>query len=622
MVRGTVGTVLILSLFAAWGNAYGQIQHNTWYLGSDQGISFTYGVPQLFTGSSQNTWEGCASISDHDGQGIFYTNCQQVFDRTGAVMPNGDDMGGCTSSSQGAVIVPFNGESDRYYLFLVPAQYGQTCLWNTMTWSVVDMDLNGGYGDVTIKNQPLLAYATEQVIATPHANGRDAWVLARLKNSNAWYAYEVTCLGVSAPVVSHAGLIVHDTDTMQTVSAPGWMDVAPGGDRIASTWNDPTGGMSYMELLGFNNATGFVSGGSSIAMPSPGGGLESYSVCFSPSGSALYRSDTDYGTGLGHLTQYDMGAVDPLGTGVVVGEEHRVFGSMQTARDGKVYMGLPAYGFLARIDQPDMIGAGCGFVLNGIDLAPGLSPISLSNDWIQDTTPIDLIAWHDTTSCASSITIALTHAFEAPAPVIHWSTGAVGTSTTATSSGTYTVEAIFPCDTLRDTVTVIVVGSAAHDLLSDPESELCIGERLEFNAPSGYASYAWSNGAIDQNVVVMDVGLLWLEVHDTAGCAFRDSVLIVVGGCACDVYVPNAFTPDEDGHNDVFAMATTCALRDVDLRIFDRWGAELFRAGNANEGWNGDAIPIGLYPWLLRYSVWNGQRYEQRVERGAVALVR
>lgn len=70
------------------------------------------------------------------------------------------------------------------------------------------------------------------------------------------------------------------------------------------------------------------------------------------------------------------------------------------------------------------------------------------------------------------------------------------------------------------------------------------------------------------------------------------------------VYIPNAFSPNGDGLNDIW-YPSVFVWKTYNLRIFDRWGEEIFQSNDPNEGWNGEAhrggvlSPIGSYSYLI-----------------------
>lgn len=86
------------------------------------------------------------------------------------------------------------------------------------------------------------------------------------------------------------------------------------------------------------------------------------------------------------------------------------------------------------------------------------------------------------------------------------------------------------------------------------------------------------------------------------------------------LYAPNAFTPNGDGHNETFGVATTVrAPSFFRLRIFDRWGGVVFATGDAHQGWSGDGLVDGIYAWTVELRDSEGKLREAA---GHVTLLR
>jgi len=89
------------------------------------------------------------------------------------------------------------------------------------------------------------------------------------------------------------------------------------------------------------------------------------------------------------------------------------------------------------------------------------------------------------------------------------------------------------------------------------------------------------------------------------------------------LYVPNAFTPDDNGLNDYFLPVAVGVLKS-EMLIFDRWGGILFQSSERNAGWNGrdsdgKRVQLGVYVYLLNYETPTGQKY---TSYGTVTLLR
>ncbi|MCC6463032.1 MAG: gliding motility-associated C-terminal domain-containing protein, partial [Saprospiraceae bacterium] len=119
-----------------------------------------------------------------------------------------------------------------------------------------------------------------------------------------------------------------------------------------------------------------------------------------------------------------------------------------------------------------------------------------------------------------------------------------------------------------------------------------------------------------------------IQVTDAAGCVATDSIFVKVRSL-CDVYFPNAFQPDDDGHNDWFYPQTASCVRLVRvLRVYGRWGELVFERRDFEPnvealGWNGlfrqQEMNPGVFTWYAELELTNDQI--ERVQ-GDVTLIR
>jgi gliding motility-associated-like protein len=113
-----------------------------------------------------------------------------------------------------------------------------------------------------------------------------------------------------------------------------------------------------------------------------------------------------------------------------------------------------------------------------------------------------------------------------------------------------------------------------------------------------------------------------LTVKDRYGCESADSVLVQTQPC-CDIYFPDAFTPNGDGRNDLFRPITIGNHNISTYRITNRWGQQLFETDDERRGWdgklNGTPQEIGTYYYYIRYKCYDGQYIEKK---GSFMLIR
>ena len=141
---------LILTFTLQTPVVFGQLQNNNWIFGYGARVNFSGPIPVGSSNAAINSNESTASVSDPStGQLLFYTDGLKVWDANNDVMPNGSNLlgGFFNSCTQGALIVPFPEDNQRYYLFTLEeleAQSINPLADNGLRYSIVDMTLNGG----------------------------------------------------------------------------------------------------------------------------------------------------------------------------------------------------------------------------------------------------------------------------------------------------------------------------------------------------------------------------------------------------------------------------------------------------------------------------------------------
>ena len=154
------------------------------------------------------------------------------------------------------------------------------------------------------------------------------------------------------------------------------------------------------------------------------------------------------------------------------------------------------------------------------------------------------------------------------------------------------------------------------------------GQSFQLNG-SGGEIYKWtpSTGLSNDNVsspmatLEKDTELI-LTASTVAGCATTDSVRIKVYE-GPNLYVPSAFSPNNDGINDRFEFIAV-GMRSVDLfQVYNRYGQLIYSSTTINRGWdgrlNGLDQPGGAYVWMIKGTDMNGITH---FKRGTVTLIR
>ncbi len=529
----TLWFYLFLSL-AGFVNA--QNQNNIWYFGVNAGITFNTTPPTALTNGMLNTQEGCASICDDMGNLLFYTDGTTVFNSNHSVMPNGTGLFGDYSSTQSAVIVPLPGSTTIYYIFTLDAFAGPS----GVCYSIVDMTLDGGLGDVTTKNQIILATAAEKVVVSRHSNNSDFWIVIHGWGNNEFRSYLFSSTGLNmTPVISSIGSVYSGGGGVNNAAnAIGYMKINQACNMIAVAICI----QDKYELFQFNNSSGVLSNLITINDPDNSGVALAYAMEFSPDNHYLYIKNF-YSQ---NVYQYDVSVYNQTTinnskslVGTVSGAANYYTGAMQMGPDNKIYIVEYNTPFLSVINNPNNPAASCNLVDNAISLNGRLGQLGLPclvnhsffnnpvvtasgsgcyngiyHFYLSDSTSITGVVWNfdDPASGASnsSTLFSPTHVFSAP--------------------GNYHVTAIvsFPSGP-DDTTSVDILVSNQPDVILQDSAFACVGASWTASAQGVWSQYLWSNASTASSIQINQSGHYSVTVTDSAGCHVSDEVFVQFG---------------------------------------------------------------------------------------------
>lgn len=350
-----------------------QAQTEVWMFGETVGMDFTQGAPTLLSNSAMYSVEGVASVSDTAGNLLFYSDGDTIWNRNHQPMPNGTALDGHWSSTQGTMIVKKPGSATIYYVFSNDAadNFG----FDGLQYHVVDMSLDNGNGDVTLKNQVILGRSSEKLSAVSHSNGLDVWVMAHDFDSMNFYAFRVDTNGINpTPVKSTIA-----PTFISVAQAVGHMKFSPTGEYLAVAANSKYYGVN---LYRFDKALGVLSDRIKLNMDTILG--HPYGIAWSSDGTKFYTGE-DNGRGL--IKQFDISVYDSttiFNSLIVIGKCNSLrMGSLQLAPDEKIYVthtNWPAYGtHLGVINNPNLIGTATNYVDNGFALGGNYGAFGLPN---------------------------------------------------------------------------------------------------------------------------------------------------------------------------------------------------------------------------------------------------
>ena len=375
-------------------NLKAQKQTNFWYFGGGgitgfpfsptqeyAGLDFNSGGPVIVNnGAKMQGNEGNATISDANGNLLFYTNGKLVYDNTHTQMPNGFGLAGDYSSTHASLIVPWPNSDSLYYIFTTDSKENEDSS-KGLNYHIVDMSLNGGNGDVVLKNQQLLDLSTERLAGAHYIDGCGFWIVGHgRKNKNSFYAWRIDATGIVDTVISTIGPLhgnVADTNYI------GQMKISPNGQLLAVA-RENFGGFGVnnpIDLFDFNQFTGEVTNYRALVSTLYGPFLNPYGVEFSPNSQVVYASTLSPS----NIVQFDLnrggGHPDSISRNV-----KEIFSflkgpaQLQLANDGKIYTRSSNLSALLSIDNPNTIGAGLSLTNPALTFtAPNTPKLGLTN---------------------------------------------------------------------------------------------------------------------------------------------------------------------------------------------------------------------------------------------------
>ncbi|MEJ8801319.1 T9SS type B sorting domain-containing protein [Pontibacter sp. H249] len=215
----------------------------------------------------------------------------------------------------------------------------------------------------------------------------------------------------------------------------------------------------------------------------------------------------------------------------------------------------------------------------------------------------------DTTLCTNE-TLLLNATF--PNSTYVWQDGTKGPTFTVKQSGRYWVEVTNEqgC-TVRDEIWVPYLERPTIFLGND--TTLCFGDTLEIGKElPGDVKYKWQDGSTNAKYKVTKPGIYKLSAYNQH-CEANDEIIVRFKDCIGGLFIPNIITPNGDGLNDVFFIHGLTE-DNWDLRLFNRWGKEVYRTTNYRNDWAPPAAAgTGVYFYHLTHPA-TGRTYKGSLE--------
>jgi hypothetical protein len=496
--------------------------HNIWYFGYGAGIDFNSNPPTALNNGQTNLLDYVSSICDKNGNLLFYTDGMSVWNKNHQVMPNGNGLIGNTTAGQCGLIIPIPCNPVKYVIFHLTdfANPGY------LNYTVVDMSLSGGLGDVvtTQKNVSLGSGWTEKMCAYYNVAGNNYWVLVHKWNSNEFVAFNVGANAIATQTVSSfVGTSNNSGSYYAPHDAMGQITISKDGTRVLNAVTN----QDIIDVFDFNAVTGVVSNPISFSTPA---GEKVFGAAFSPDGTKLY-SDGLLGT---KLYQYDVSSNNPStiqASQIIIGtvtSNNSNYLYIERGPDDKLYVAHFSASSIGVINNPNALGAACNFSPAGITFSSatsqgGLSRIAYN---IPHDADVSVSSSSGTTAICTGQTVTLT---ATGANTYTWSNSSQGNIITINPTATtvYTVTGNGTSACLSTTQITIAVNVGSSVTATASSSTICSGKTVTLTA-SGATTYTWSNNFQGNSITVSPLITTVYTVAGTSSCLSTSQITVNV----------------------------------------------------------------------------------------------
>lgn len=378
----------------------GQNETNNWYFGERAGMLFSIDKrTQILTNGAMIAKDACASISDKEGNLLFYTNGTNIWNRNHTIMINGVLAGSLIPGGSislepnlllDVIVIPVQANANLFYVFTITSVNG-------LRYSIVDMNGDNGLGEVVSKNVILLnSSGIGKLSAVHHKDGKSIWLMTTQKrdsNYTWFYAYKIeTNGGIRTPVI---------TKNLFYKGLPlGQMKFSPNGKKIACANYRTQSLNDHLAVFDFDSENGNVSNKRNLLTSSVFFEVVSaFGVEFSNDSKYLYASLIRQGmfntsgedlqpedVRKNLLYQYDISNPNPHQNWVAIHEEWNELsaGDLQLGKDGRIYRALTftsntGTSFLGVVNNPNAFGLASNYGNNTINLKENKSRLGLPN---------------------------------------------------------------------------------------------------------------------------------------------------------------------------------------------------------------------------------------------------
>ena len=206
-----------------------------------------------------------------------------------------------------------------------------------------------------------------------------------------------------------------------------------------------------------------------------------------------------------------------------------------------------------------------------------------------------------------------------------WNNGSTDSTLLVSEAATYVLSGSNACGVAVDTINIQTPAPLPVHFLG-MDTVLCSNTAPFLLAANTNNTFYWQDGSTASPYAVAEAGSYALTLYNVCESQ-TDSIHIEYQACGkdCELVLPTAFSPNEDGNNDLFSAYTRCPLQQFSLQIYNRYGEQVFSTHDTNFVWDGKhhgiACEIGSYAWQLSYTDWSPAAVPYQ-QKGWLMLIR
>ncbi|MGN6801162.1 MAG: gliding motility-associated C-terminal domain-containing protein [Ginsengibacter sp.] len=584
-----------------------------------------------------------SSICDNTGDLLFYTDGLTIWNSNNVVLKRYKDWWPWSKNVM-PLIIPYVSNDSLYYLFGIDNLDDPDRESYKLQYVSIKMK-NAGDIEEAVYPRPqsassfyttLLSNTSHVVAATAHCNGTDIWITTHSPGS--LDSYLVTATGVNpVPVITPIPDNIIPSRKLKTgysnikFAANGEKLIVPDDNKII--------------VFDFDNQTGKFENPLVLTIPQ-GQTLEDAEI--SADGSKLYFgsyeiTDPDVLAEIHYLYQMNLEAssnaqiqqslfkLNDGDVAICFRSCHVLHRTMQLGPDGKIYI-IRSYGTVSPYGTEDPLGKTLDVINEpakpGIDADYVQAFIQLDN--VPKAINYNYVRSTSYTKSPSSIQYQKANCTDQPVKFtliykkidsVKWDFGdklsnslnyssSYAPSHLFSSPGSFIVRAIVYNRCIIDTISSQVVMISAKSVKipsSIRDTLICSGDELALNVSSPLANgYKWENGSVAPMRTISKDGIYSISISNDCSVD-RKSFKVTSKVCPCNFSIPNAFTPNMDGLNEIYRPVFDChpSPEAYQFRIYNRFGQIVFESNKPNLGWDGtqNHLPssTGVYVWTLRY---------------------